>query len=240
MQSWGWAAAAADLLLGAQCPGCGTAGWSLCPRCRQSLSGPGYLTQPDPPPPGFPVTAAGGPYQATMRCLVSAHKERQVLTLTAFLAERLTVAVGCLVDACPTSCSLVLVPVPSTRAAVRARGFDATWAMARRAAHRPGGGPVTVRRMLGPVRRVQDQAGLGAAARRANLHGSLRAVGPALPPGSAVVIVDDVVTTGSSVAEAARALRAANIPVLGAAVVAATVRSRAAGTGPGGPGRELR
>jgi predicted amidophosphoribosyltransferase len=42
----------------------------------------------------------------------------------------------------------------------------------------------------------------------------------------AVVLVDDLVTTGSSLTEAARVLRAARIPVLGAATVAATVRVR--------------
>jgi adenine/guanine phosphoribosyltransferase-like PRPP-binding protein len=41
-----------------------------------------------------------------------------------------------------------------------------------------------------------------------------------------VVLVDDLVTTGSSLTEAARALREARIPVLGAATVAATVRLR--------------
>jgi predicted amidophosphoribosyltransferase len=65
---------------------------------------------------------------------------------------------------------------------------------------------------------------LGAAGRKANLTGSLRVSG-GVPPGSLVVIVDDLVTTGSSLTEAARALGAARIAVLGAATVAATVRS---------------
>jgi predicted amidophosphoribosyltransferase len=45
---------------------------------------------------------------------------------------------------------------------------------------------------------------------------------------SAAVLVDDLVTTGSSLTEAARVLGKAGITVLGAATVAATVRVRPA------------
>jgi predicted amidophosphoribosyltransferase len=83
---------------------------------------------------------------------------------------------------------------------------------------------MTVRSALTQGRRVADQAGLRAAARRENLAGAFR-LRRSISTG-AVVLVDDVVTTGSSLTEAARALRAANIPVLGAATVAATVRVR--------------
>jgi predicted amidophosphoribosyltransferase len=124
---------------------------------------------------------------------------------------------------------VVLVPVPSSPAAVRARGLDATWAMARRAVPGcPPGRVVGAKRLLSLARRVQDQAGLGAEARRENLRGSLRASGQGLGAGCVALIVDDVVTTGSSLTEAHRALCAAGIPVLGAATVAATVRSRSA------------
>jgi predicted amidophosphoribosyltransferase len=167
-----------------------------------------------------------------MKQLVSAHKEHQVLTLTPFLAGRLAVAVDCLLrsaDGLPGNVGVVLVPVPSSPAAVRARGLDATWAMARRAVPScPPGRVVGAKRLLSLARRVQDQAGLGAEARRENLRGSLRARGQGLSAGCVAVIVDDVVTTGSSLTEAHRALRAAGIPVLGAATVAATVRSRSA------------
>ena len=57
-------------------------------------------------------------------------------------------------------------------------------------------------------------------ARQANLAGGFRLRAGARRP---VVLVDDLVTTGSSLAEAARVL-AAGVPVLGAATVAATER----------------
>lgn len=232
----GWGAAAGDLLLGARCPGCDQPGWGLCPACRRSVGGQaGYLTRPEPAPPGFPLTATSSPYDELMRRLVISHKERQVLSLTAFLADRLALAVSCLladgsrtlgVGFADPPVAVVLVPMPSLPSAVRERGFDATYALAHRLSTRAPGRTVVTRRLLTYSRRVQDQAGLGAAARRRNLAGGFRVTGRALPRGSLLVIVDDVVTTGSSLSEAARALRAARMPVFGAATVAATVRSR--------------
>jgi predicted amidophosphoribosyltransferase len=84
---------------------------------------------------------------------------------------------------------------------------------------------VTCRSVLAQARPVADQAGLGARARQQNLAGALRLRRPI--KAGAVVIVDDLVTTGSSLTEAARVLRAAGMPVLGAATVAATVRLQA-------------
>jgi predicted amidophosphoribosyltransferase len=75
-------------------------------------------------------------------------------------------------------------------------------------------------------RTALDQAGLGVQARAENLAGAVR-----VPPrqrsavaGLEVVLVDDVVTTGATLAESARALHAAGASVVAAAVVAATAR----------------
>jgi predicted amidophosphoribosyltransferase len=87
--------------------------------------------------------------------------------------------------------------------------------------------PVVVRSLLRHRRVVADQAGLSQLARRDNLRGALGVT--ALPPaGWRVVVVDDVVTTGATLTEAVRALHAAGVAVAGTAVVAATVRHRAA------------
>ncbi len=227
--SGSWWDAAADLLLGATCAGCEAPGYGLCGSCETALSSrPSRMTKPDPCPPGFPITATAGPYDPLLRRLVSAHKERQVQSLTPILGSQLAAAVQLLIDSSLSPRQPVpvcLVPVPSATAAVRRRGFDASWGLARRAASdcREAGMDVLAVRLLEQRSGVRDQAGLDAAARAANLAGRLR-VARAAPAGRVAVLVDDVVTTGSSLAEAARSLRRSGVPVLGAATVAATIR----------------
>ncbi len=247
----GWRDAAGDLLLGASCHGCGRPAWTLCAACRADLRAlrPGPRT-PDPCPDGFPTTWSAGPYDRLARNLVSAHKERSALGLTAVLGEALALAVlGLLDDAglldrthvLDPGVAVRLVPVPSSRRAVRARGFDAGLALARAAARRLPGARAAP--LLVPARRVADQSGLGARERHANLAGAYRLRArsslarpgrvPGSPPGDppvALVVVDDVVTSGASLTEAVRALEAGGAAVLGAATVAATVRRRPAST----------
>jgi predicted amidophosphoribosyltransferase len=192
------------------------------------LGRPPVLTWPDPTPDGFPPTVTTGPYADALRGMITAHKEEQALLLTGLLGELLARSVGWLLrSAGAESVPGWLVPMPSAPAAVRQRGFDATGALARRAARRlrAGGVPVGVRRWLGYRRRVRDQAGLDAAARRENLAGALRVRPLAVTATGWVVLVDDVVTTGASLTAAAGTLRAAGVWVLGAATVAATQRN---------------
>ncbi len=243
-----WRVAAGDLLLGSSCHGCGAAAWTLCDDCRRDLvASSARPTWPTPCPPGFPRTWTAGSYDVLARALVSAHKERSALGLTRVLGERLALAVlGLLTEAgdgddagLPNDRTVrrpvVLVPVPSARHAIRARGFDAGLALARAAARRLP--EARAAPLLTSTRRVADQSGLDAAGRQANLAGALRLrahggfltavrtpVGTSAPVRARLVVVDDVVTSGASLTEAVRALRAAGLPVLGAATVAATVR----------------
>jgi predicted amidophosphoribosyltransferase len=187
---------------------------------------PGW-TRPEPCPPGFPPTISSSAYDPLLRGLINAHKERQALSLTGVLADRLAASVHALLAEVGHGRGrpVVLVPVPSAARVIRRRGFDATAAMARSAARRLGRRYSTsVSTSLVQVRGVRDQAGLDARARQANLAGGfrLRAPLPTLPS----VLVDDLVTTGSSLSEAARVLGRAGVPVLGAATVAATQRLR--------------
>lgn len=180
-----------------------------------------------------------------MSNIVTAYKDRQGLAATGFLAERLAMSVATLLLACPMPYLVVLVPVPSAARAVRRRGFDATWTLARRTQKLLTGGlatgsgttgsdttferwpvpAVTTRRLLTQRRSVLDQSGLTATQRQRNVTDRF-ALRAGLGAGAAAVVVDDVVTTGSSLTESARALRAGGVPVLGAATVAATRRYR--------------
>ena len=247
-----WWAAAGDLLLGAVCPGCSAPWWGLCPTCRQRLGARRpFVAVPDGDPDGPPLTVACSTYDELVAPLVNAHKERGALGLAPVLAEPLALSVAALLGQARSTGRVLLVPVPSSAAAVRRRGYDATATLARRAARRLR--PVLdVRsaRLLSQRSGVQDQAGLTAAERQRNLDGALR-VRPGLrlasvrDPGPVVVLVDDVVTTGSSLAEARRVLTTAGLPVLGAATLAAAQRRPdGAGAGPvparAGPDARLR
>jgi predicted amidophosphoribosyltransferase len=106
------------------------------------------------------------------------------------------------------------VPIPTSGAAFRRRGYRVVELVAARAGLR-------VVRLLRHTRRTADQRGLDHARRRDNVAGSLRARDAA---GLRVLVLDDVVTTGATLAEAARALRASGAEVVGAVTIAATPR----------------
>lgn len=230
--------AGTDLLLGSRCAGCDRPGWGVCRECRRALAAaaPRWVTR-DPCPPGFPGTVAAADYAGVARKLIGGYKEEQVLTAAGPLAGALVAALDALLG--PTSQppqrrppqrqggrpGVLLVPMPSSPAAVRRRGLDAVGELARLAARSLRRSRGTgVRAVLRQRRQVADQAGLSAVERQRNLAGALTVTG-SWPPGVPAVVVDDVTTTGASLAEAAGTLRAAGIPVLGAAVVAATRRT---------------
>jgi len=171
----------------------------------------------------LPVRAAV-PYIGAVRAALLAYKERGRRDLAGALGDLLTRAVL----AAPTAPGLVLVPMPSSRAAAAERGGDHLSRLARRAA-RPGGVRVATG-TLRLTRAVQDSAGLGVAARSRNLAGAMSARSGASD--AVALLVDDVVTTGATLTEADRALRAAGWSVAGAAVLAATPL-RTAGATPG-------
>lgn len=238
----GWWQDLTDLVLPADCAGCGAPRTALCPRCRAALHGSAARrVRPVPEPAGLPVVHAVAPYASEVRALLLAHKERGALTLTGALGTALAGAVraglgaddgagvrsgggahagvdrGAPVGAGPAGWPghgpVLLVPVPSARWAVRARGHDPVRRMALAAAGelRRTGTPARVAAVLRQRRAVADQAGLDARRRLENLAGALevRAGGDRLLGAGPVVLVDDLMTTGASLAEAARALREA-------------------------------
>ncbi|MFD9335262.1 ComF family protein [Streptomyces sp. NPDC060028] len=230
----GWWQELAGLVLPVDCAGCGAARVLLCGGCRSALSGAGArCVRPSPCPAGLPRVYASAAYEGAVRDVVLAHKERGALALAGALGGALAAAVraGGAGGGRGGAGEVVLVPVPSARRQVRARGHDPARriALAASARLRRAGVRARVAPVLRLRREVADQAGLGARGRRENLAGALEACRGAAPltAGAArIVLVDDLMTTGATLAEAARALRAADIgPVTGAAVVAVPVNS---------------
>ena len=213
---------ALDLVLPRRCAGCGCSGAAVCPPCRATLTGAPWRHRPTPCPVGLPELVAAASYQGPVRALLLAHKEHGRLGLVRPLGAALAGAVQLLLIDAPLSGPVLLVPVPSAASAVRQRGHDHARRLAARAAAelRRHGCPARIAAPLRFARAVADQAGLSATGRAANLTGAL--VSRQARAGCSMVIVDDVVTTGATLAEAARALRASGALVHGAAVVAAT------------------
>lgn len=225
----------ADLVLGGACVACGRPGRPLCRACDDGLPVTAGIAWPTPTPPGLAPPYAVGEYAEALRALVVRHKEDRLLALARPLGELLAVAVAAAVP--EPGERVLLVPVPSRRAALRERGYDPTGALVRHAARvlRRCGRQADVAAVLRLRAPVQDQAGLGAGERARNLAGTLWC-----PSGlvarhagvrARVVVCDDVLTTGSTAREAQRALGAAGIGVHAIACVAAT-RRRSVRSGP--------
>ncbi|MGX1564408.1 ComF family protein [Streptomyces sp. NPDC055506] len=220
----GWWQDLTDLVLPGECGGCGAPRTVLCAKCRAVLSGAvAHRVRPEPEPPGLPVVHAAARYADEVRATLLAHKERGALVLAGPLGAALAGAVRAGLSGARSGpraggawsrgsgAPVLLVPVPSGRRAVRARGHDPARRIALAAAGelRRSGVPARALGVLRQRRAVADQSGLNSRQRLDNLAGALVVVpgGARLLSEGPVVLVDDVMTTGASLAEAARAVR---------------------------------
>lgn len=153
-------------------------------------------------------------YRGPERDLVLGLKHTRGVFAVPALADRLVAAVR----AEPWPTLAVVAWIPTTAARRRDRGYDQSLLLAKAVARRLG---LPCRRLLRRAGRAQQ--GLDAAARRSGpqLAADRSAPGP-------VLLVDDVVTTGATLAAAARSLRAAGASEVYAAALA---YSRPPGTG---------
>ena len=124
---------------------------------------------------------------------------------------------------------VLLVPIPSTKSAIRRRGHSFLHPIIKRVFTRFSDHGIELSgwsELLVQTRRVRDQAGLTSKERERNLRDSF-AVTDATSDGDRllrrpIIIVDDVVTTGATLSSAISALRERKMTVLGASTACAS------------------
>lgn len=160
--------------------------------------------------PAFDRAVAAFPYQGPLRSLVHAFKFEGHPSLRRPLGEAL--ARRC-EEARHWACDAVL-PMPLSRASWRERGYDAAGSLAASLAQDWG---LPLLPALHWARERERQSALGRAQRLRNAAGALEA---SPVPGRRLLLVDDLLSSGASAHDAARALKAAGAAFVGVAALA--------------------
>jgi len=216
---------ALDFLFPPRCPGCTRRSdrIALCPTCREAITA---ARSPLCPRCGESFPGAGPdhhcsrcllrpPHFARARACALYHSDRQsplIDVLHRFKYGRdvtLAPVLGTyLADHCPLPVDHdLLVPVPLDLQRLRWRGFNQAASLARvlGARYRRRVHPLALRR----CRPTPPQVGLNEEERRRNMAGAFAVRDRAAVHGRAVLLVDDVMTTGATVDECAKTLRRA-------------------------------
>lgn len=240
----------ASVLAPSECVYCQCDDAVMCPACRGAFraatlrpfaaqeGAEGLPLLPDGEP--LPVTAAGV-YAREVSAALLAFKNRQRIPLAGVLGPALAGSIRAAAQAHPGP--LALVPVPSSRMARARRGYAPVdvlirW-ISRRGLLPPGVAVVPALRVVRrPPWAVAEQKSRGRRARSSDAAEFV--VRPGHPvSGAPVLLVDDVLTTGSTLARGYLGLLRAGACVQGAAVLAATAPPRGGERGPlptaGGP-----
>ncbi len=203
-----------QLLFPSSCIICGSSGFELCSPCDRKIIRNRQPLKLD----GMRVYSAAYYGDELAKVIVLA-KEKNNLIARNFLVELL---VQSLMEVATSPAELhgfTLVPIPSRRAANRKRGFRHCALLAQGIARAVNGrypGGVKVEELLTVNRRTADQSALSNPGRFSNISGAY-----SLAPFKAIdlgpiLLVDDLVTSGSSMREGLRSLKEAGIAPFGA------------------------
>ena len=205
------------LLFPTRCFGCRKLGFAICSECRKQWNSHQYRIRVS----NLEVFSAIE-YSPIAKNILLAAKEQSLKSADLLIVAALTSAVRDLFRKVPIC---AIVPIPSQRSSNRQRGRDFVSEIAITVAKDFG---VLVLPLLEHQRKVRDQSKLNVSGRRENLAMALviktEYLGNYL--GERVVILDDLVTTGATIAEANRALAKAGFQVQAAATACVALRMR--------------
>ena len=192
-----------QLIFPTRCYGCNAIGLSICTLCRREWIPHYYKTQTS----ALSVHSALI-YSPTASKIILAAKENGLQGADDFLIEAI---IHVLNKARLDKAYFTLVPVPSSRQSQRGRGRSFIVDLTKTISKHTG---IAVNDCLQVSRRVSDQSGLTRVERISNMQGAF-----SLRPGSILrgdaIVIDDVVTTGATLQEAARALNSQGFHAFG-------------------------
>ncbi len=225
-----------ELVLPRRCAGCGISGEQYCLDCRTVLRDLNPRpAAPLPVPAGMPTTWAATAYQGVAARVIVAWKDQDRADLSAVLGPLLCGALRVAMDASPQWCDtatqegrVAVIAVPSRAQSTRARGRFPVGDLVDHLVRAQRGPRPLLHRVdaLTLGRGVADQAGLDQHQRGENISGAMRLV-PQMADGIRdvpILVVDDITTTGNTLAEASATLRTVASGPLLAITVAATAR----------------
>ena len=196
----------------------------LCPACLEALEAQGARQErldaldSEPLPPGLSYVSAAFPYEGQARELILRLKFGGVRAAATPLVRAMS--------RLPGGEEELVVPIPTTKRRLAERGFNQAALLGK------GLGELLGMPYADALSREDDrtqQSKLSAEERRRNLAGCMRASGAV--KGKRVLLVDDVYTTGSTAAEACRALLEAGATGVGMFVAAKSAARNASQTG---------
>jgi ComF family protein len=172
-------------------------------------------------PPNFDRAVSFGEYEAGLRDLIHLLKYEGVTPAARPLGKLLADSIRQLRLG---NAAAVVVPVPLHSSKRRERRFNQAELIARATLKYLPPSFELSRDVLVRQRPTRSQVGLDREARIANMHGALRVTAPQRIKGRTVIVVDDVMTTGTTVSECARVLKGAGAEKVFAATVARTLK----------------
>ena len=191
------------LVFPTRCYGCNSLGISICTDCRREWIPHYYKTHIN-----LLSVHSAIMYTPTASKIILAAKENGLQGADDLLIAAI---VHVLSKARLDRGYFTLVPVPSSKRSQRRRGRSFIVDLTKAISKHTG---IAVNDCLQVSRRVSDQSGLTRIQRSSNMHGAFSVKAGAILRGDAIVI-DDVVTTGATLREAARALNSQGFHAFG-------------------------
>jgi ComF family protein len=202
-------------------PQCVQCGERLLP--AQLLRGDGRCQGCHEFEPQFDRAVSYAEYAGALRGLIHLLKYEQVLPAASVLGGMLADAITQL-DRDGDDAPPLLVPVPLHSSKRGERGFNQAELILRAAVKRQSR-PMEIATVLKRRRPTHSQVGLTREERVANMRDAFSVTAAERVKGRTVIVVDDVMTTGTTVAECARVLKKAGAERVWAATVARTLKS---------------